>query len=344
MRNSPSGQEIPARALQIHGRFPVIDGHADSIWRYLDDPEGFFGEKRLGHLDSRRLRETGQNVQVMAIYTPPEQADLAALQYALDVLHAINAALDSPSNAQLTPPWRRILGASDLGSACAPGSFGFLLFIEGASPLRGSMKNLDLFHRLGIRGITITHNHDNEAARGCFAEGPGRGLTAFGREMVVEMNRRGMVVDLAHSNEDVFWETLAIARKPVIDSHTGLRSFWDHPRNLRDSQLDAIRENGGVVCIDFLPDHLVARPEPKSPVQIGQLVSVIEHAAARMGIDHVGLGSDWDGFEETLEGLEDCAKLPRLTQALLEAGFAEPDVAKVLGGNMLRALSAAMEP
>ncbi len=330
-------------ASEIHARYPAIDGHADSFYRYHSDPEGFFGNARLGHLDSRRLRETGQNVQIMAIYTPPEQAGLDALQFALDFLHSINAALDSPSNAALQPPYRRILTPVDLREACAPGSYGFLVFIEGASPLRGNMKNLDMFHRLGIRGITLTHNHDNEAARGCFAEGTGRGLSAFGRELVAEMDRRGIVIDLAHSNEEAFWDTLSIARRPVIDSHTGLRAFWDHPRNLRDEQLDAIKANGGVVCIDYLPDHLVARQEPKPRVRIDQVVRVIEHAASRMGIDHVGLGADWDGFEETVVGLEDCSQLPRLTEALLRSGMSETDVAKVLGGNMLRALCAAME-
>jgi len=330
-------------ALALHARSSVIDGHADSFWRYHEDPAGFFGDRRLGHLDSRRLRETGQNAQIMAIYTPPEKTDLAALQFALDFLFTFNAVLDSPANAALRPPYRRILTPRELREACVPGAFGFLLFIEGASPLRGSLKNLDLFQRLGVRGITLTHNHDNEAARGCFAEGPGRGLTSFGKELVAEMGRRGLVIDLAHSNEDVFWDTLAIARRPVIDSHTGLRVFWDHPRNLRDDQLDAVRANGGVVCIDYLPDHLVARQEPKERVRIDQVVRVIEHAAGRMGIDHVGLGADWDGFEETVEGLEDCAQLPNLTEALLRSGMSETDVAKVLGGNLLRALSAGME-
>jgi membrane dipeptidase len=197
MSNSVSPREI-------HARHPAIDGHADSIWRYLADPEGFFGGARLGHLDSRRLRETGQNVQVMAVYTPPEHADLAALQYALDFLHAIEAVLDSPANAALQPPFSRILSPADLRRACEPGSFGFLLFIEGASPLRGNMKNLDLFHRLGVRGITITHNHDNEAAKGCFAEG------SAGPYLRAGCRRDG---SLRHGdrprplNEDVFWDT-----------------------------------------------------------------------------------------------------------------------------------------
>jgi len=204
------------------------------------------------------------------------------------------------------------------------------------------MKNLDLFYRLGIRGITLTHNHDNEAACGCFAEHRGRGLTPFGRELVSSMDARGMAIDLAHSNEDTFWDTLAITRKPVIDSHTGLRAFWDHPRNLSDEQVEAIARTGGVVCIDFLPDHLATRPEPKARVKIDHLVRVIGCAVERAGIDHVGLGSDWDGFGETIEGLEDCSKLPRLTEALAGAGYGEEDIAKLLGGNLLRALATVM--
>jgi membrane dipeptidase len=329
-------------AREIHARHPVIDGHADSILRYLDKPEGFFADERKGHLDSKRLRETGQNVQIMALYTPPDRAGLEALQYALDFIHAFNAILDSPLNADLVPPYAHIRTPKDLSAACAPGAFGFLLFMEGASPLRGSLKNLDLFRRLGVRGITLTHNHDNEAARGCFAEGKGRGLTEFGRALVKEMNARGIAIDLAHSNEDVFWETMELARKPVIDSHTGLRRFWDHPRNLSDAQATAISRSGGVVCIDFLPDHLATRADPEVPVGIDQVVRVIEHAAQVAGIDHVGLGADWDGFEGPIVGLEDCAQLPRLTEALIAAGFAEADIAKVLGGNLQRALSAAM--
>jgi membrane dipeptidase len=331
------------RARALHERTAIIDCHADTVVRFLESPEGFFGAAREGHLDARRLREARQNVQVMAVFTPPEQADLAALQFALDCIHAYNAILESPSNAALRPPFRPILGGGDLAAACRPGACGFLLFLEGASPLRGSLRNLDLFHRLGVRGITLTHNHDNEAARGCFAEGSGRGLTGFGRELVAEMDRRGMVVDLAHSNEDLFWDVMAAARRPLIDSHTGVRAIADVPRNLSDEQLDAVASTGGVVCIDFYPGHLMApRPEPRAPLGIDSVVRSVAHAAERVGVDHVGLGSDWDGIEETVAGLEDCSRLPAFTAALLEAGFGDADVAKILGGNLRRALGACM--
>lgn len=318
--------------------FPVIDGHADTIDRLLADPSMFFRPGAGGHLDSPRLRETGQNVQVMAIYTPPSRLDGAAFQYAEDFIAAYDAIVDSPENAALVPPYSRILTAVDLQAACRPGRFGFLLFMEGASPLRGRIENLDHFHGLGVRGVTITHNHDNEAARGCLAEGEGRGLTDFGRELVRAMEERHMAVDLAHANEEAFWDVVEVARRPLIDSHTGLRKYWDHPRNLNDAQLTAIARTGGVACIDFVPDHLETRADPRSPVVIGQVVRVIRSAVECAGIDAVGLGSDWDGFGQTVEGLAECAALPRLADAMAADGFRDEEIAKVFGGNLLRTL------
>jgi membrane dipeptidase len=319
-------------------KFPVIDCHADTLDRYREDPAGFFGAARAGHLDAARMRETGQNVQVMAAYTPPSRAGDAAFEHAMDFVRTWDAILGSRENASFSPPFMRILTRDDLRAACAPGSRGLLLFLEGASPLRGRLEDLDTFFARGVRGITLTHNHDNEAARGCFAEGDDAGLTAFGRALVRAMDERGMAVDVAHANERTFREVLEIARGPVIDSHTGLRGFWNHPRNLDDAQLVALARTGGVVCIDFVPDHLETRPDPAVPVRIAQAVRVIRAAVERVGIEAVGLGSDWDGFEQTVEGLADCTALPRLADAMAADGFGDEDIARVFGGNLLRAL------
>jgi membrane dipeptidase len=330
-------------------RHVAIDGHADTIERYLADPSGFFGAARLGHLDSARLRETGQNVQVMAVYTPPDRTGDAAYRYALDFIRAYEAVLDAGENRALDPPWQRILGRTDLDRVCRPGGFGFLLFMEGASPLRGSIEDLDRFFALGVRGLTITHNHDNEAARGCFAEGPDAGLTAFGRELVTALEARGMVIDLAHANDATIRDALAIARGPVIDSHTGLRVFHGsshahlRARGLGDEEARAIAATGGVVCIDFLPDHLKGPREPGRRVGLDDVVEVIAHAVNIAGIEGVGLGSDWDGFGgDPVEGLEDASRLPALVAALEAAGFADDEVAKILGGNLRRALGSVL--
>jgi membrane dipeptidase len=330
-------------------RHAVIDGHADTIERYLADPLGFFGSGRQGHLDGARLRETGQNVQVMAVYTPADLTGEAAERYALDFIRAYDAVLDSEENRALEPPFIRVLGRNDLERACRPGGFGFLLSMEGASPLHGSLEALDRFFALGVRGLTLTHNHDNEASRGCFADGPDAGLTAFGRELVGALPARGMVIDLAHANDALIHDTLAIARSPVIDSHTGLRAFHRaSPRELRaraleDEEARAIAETGGVVCIDFRPDHLKAPGEPGRRVRLDDLVEVVAHAVDVAGIDGVGLGSDWDGFGgEPVEGLEDASRLPALVAALEAAGFSDAGVAKIVGGNLRRALGSVL--
>ena len=317
----------------------IIDGHADTIERFLGDPDAFHRRSSQGHLDGPRMRDAGLNVQIMAVYTPPKHADLAALQYALDFIHAYHAVLESPLNS---PAIRPVLAPADLDAACLPGAHGFLLFIEGASPLRGNMKNLDAFFRLGVRGITITHNHDNEAARGCLAEGENLGLTAFGRDLVREMQDRGVVVDLAHANERAFLDVVSLARKPVIDSHTVLRRFWDHQRNLTDEQVLAVAKTGGVVCIDFVPDHILDRADRTVTVKIADVVRVIVYAVEKAGIDHVGIGADWDGFPENIEGLEGVTGMSRLRDALSAGGMSDGDIEKIFGQNMLRALKEAM--
>ena len=330
-------------------RHPAIDGHADTIERYLADPAGFFGAGRAGHLDAARLRETGQNVQVMAVYTPPDRSGDTAFRYAVDRIRAYDAVVNAAENRALQAPWHRILGRADLERACRPGGFGFLLFLEGASPLRGSLDDLERFFALGVRGLTLTHNHDNEAARGCFAEGPDAGLTPFGRDLVAALEALGMAIDLAHANAAVIRDTLAVARGPVIDSHTGLRAFHagSHPhlraRALGDDEARAIADTGGVVCIDFIPDHLKGPREPGSRVGLDDVVEVLRHAVDVAGVDGVGLGSDWDGFGgDPVVGLEDASRLPGLVAALDAAGFADDAVAKILGGNLRRALGSVL--
>ncbi len=147
-----------------------------------------------------------------------------------------------------------------------------------------------------------------------------------------------MVVDLAHSNERAFWDVMSIAKRPVIDSHTGFRRFWNHPRNLDDAQLDAIARSGGVVCIDFVPDHIKDRPDRGVPVAIADVVEVISYAVERVGAEHVGLGADWDGFDETISGLEDVTGVPRLAPALAEKGLEDGEIALVMGGSLRRLL------
>jgi membrane dipeptidase len=325
---------------------PVIDAHADTIGRFLKDPDAFHRRGREGHLDGPRMAEAGVNLQVMAVYTPPERSGAAAMQYALDFIAAIQAVLDSPANHALANPFRLVRSARDLQTVCKPGRRGFLVFIEGATPLMGRIENLDLFHGHGVRGLTLTHNHDNEAGGGCFAEGSARGLTPFGRELVPALEAAGMTVDLAHANEALFWDVLSLARRPLIDSHTGLRSFLQgaHPRLLEralsDEQAAAVAAGGGVVCVDFVPEHLGRPEEHGGRIGLAEIAAVIERMVELAGIDHVGLGSDWDGFPGAVSGLEDVTGLAGLRAALLAGGFSTTDVEKIFGRNLERVFAA----
>jgi membrane dipeptidase len=153
------------------------------------------------------------------------------------------------------------------------------------------------------------------------------------------MESMGMGIDLAHSNEETFWETVRLAKKPVIDSHTGLRAVRDYPRNLTDDQIRAVADTGGVVCISFVPDQLKPGIMQEGKAEISDVVKSILHGIEITGIDHIGLGSDWDGFDGAVLGLETPAKLPALSKALLNAGLSEEETGKIMGGNMYRFLS-----
>ncbi len=323
-------------AQQINKSYPIIDGHADTFWRFKDNPLNFFSGENSLHIDHSRFKASGENCQIMAIYTPPEYTDYKGLQFALDLIEGIYYFLESEKNKALESPYMSVASKNELDVCCRPGNRGFLLFIEGGTPLRGSIKNLHTFYQLGVRGMTITHNFDNELAKGCFSEEADRGLTDFGRETVKRMDELGMVIDLAHSNESTFWETLELTENPVIDSHTGLRHYVDFPRNLKDEQVKAVGENNGVVCLSFLPAQHKEGTDNGAEVTVSDITDAVFRVIDLAGIDHVGLGSDWDGFGGLVTGLEDISGLINLTEEFIARGLTEADIAKILGGNMIR--------
>ena len=166
------------------------------------------------------------------------------------------------------------------------------------------------------------------------AENEGKGgLTNFGKEVVREMNRLGMLIDVSHLNEAGFWDVLSLSTKPLVASHSCCRSLCNHPRNLTNSQLKALQENGGVIGINFYPNFLGS-----GELTIENVIEHIEYAAEIAGIDHVGLGSDFDGIDTVPKGLENAAKLPTLTELLLKRGWKDSELIKVLGGNFIRVL------
>ncbi len=224
--------------------------------------------------------------------------------------------------------------AQDILDARAAGEVALILAIEHADCTERSVHVLRALYELGVRSIGFTHNVSSCAADGCLEPRDGVGLTRFGRELVVEMNRLGMLVDLAHISPAGFFDALSVSRKPVIFSHGNAKALCPHFRNLADDQLRALAQNGGVIGMSYVPMFVDERT-PTLP----RLLDHIDHAVEVAGIDTVGLGSDFDGGGTLLK---DAVETPRIVEGLIERGYSEGDIRKILGENTLRVLRASI--
>ena len=219
--------------------------------------------------------------------------------------------------------------ASDIEHAHAENKLAAILAVENSDALEKSPHILPLLHRLGVRAMTLTHSTRSWAGDGCEVEG-GSGLTGFGRRLVEQLNELGIVVDVSHLNEPGFWDVVKMTDAPFMATHSCCRALCEHPRNLRDEQLKALAEKGGVVGITFVP-FFVSSTE----ATLADLLDHIQHAVSVAGIDHVGLGSDFDGGGDLLT---DATQLPEITAGLAGRNYTEADIRKILGGNQLRLL------
>ncbi|MFO7173475.1 MAG: dipeptidase [Bacillota bacterium] len=314
-------------ALALHRRVPVVDGHCDSV---LDL---WAGKRRLGeaspqgHLDFPRARAGGLSGQVFALWPAPETYDKPSRRV-LQLLDALLMELERcPDQARL------VTRAEEIEGCRRDGVLAVIVGIEGGEALEGDLALLRTYYRLGVRVLGLTWNHRNLLADGAMEWETGGGLTRFGREVVREMNRLGMVVDGAHLSPAGLRDLLEVSEHPVIVSHGNCRALWDHPRNLTDDQIRALAERGGVFGISFVRAFM---GEP-GQVTVETVADHIDHVCQLLGTSaHVGLGSDFDGTGELPLGLEGAQALPRLTAELLRRGYREPDLAAILGGNYLR--------
>jgi membrane dipeptidase len=292
------------------------------------------GERRLkersqqGHLDLPRLREGGVTAQVFAVFDYWEKiGSERATAQALRMLDAFYQEVEA-NPGSLTPA----TAAADVERAKRENKVAGILSLEGAEPLAGDLRLLRTFYRLGVRNIGLTWNYRNQAADGVGVNQP-HGLTDFGRDLLREMNRLGVMVDIAHLAPAGVADVLALSAQPVISSHSGACALRSHRRNLTDEQLEGIARSGGVVGVTFVPTFLSASAEK---AHISQALDHIDYIARAVGVDYVGLGSDFDGYKGLTHGLEDVTCLPQITAGLLERGYAPPEVRKILGGNFLR--------
>lgn len=319
---------VNAEAIALHERSFVVDAHCDTVLRLAKGesltPET--GEPK-GHVDIPRLRAGGVDLQVFALWVDHDRHTLHAPQRALTLLDAMWREIEAHPDV-LVP----ILQASDVARAKSEEKIGVLLSIEDGAALGGSLAALRMFYRLGVRALGLTWNGRNELADGAGSEESGGGLTKFGQDVVREMERLGMIVDVSHITEPGFWDVVKSTQKPFIASHSNARALCDHPRNLTDDQIKALADRGGVMGMNFFSDFV----RSEGPTTITDMVDHIEHIAQLVGPEHIGIGSDYDGISRTPVGLEDVSTLPRLTDALLQRGFEDDAIVGILGANFKR--------
>jgi membrane dipeptidase len=354
---------------------PIIDGHNDLAWEIRTSKAAPFDvdaydlrQTTPGHTDFARLAAGGVGGQFWSIYVPGEVKDSGYAKIQLEEFDIARRFI-----AKYPDKFTLALTAADIEAANKAGKIASLLGMEGGHAIENSLGALRMYYDLGARYMTLTHNVTLDWADAALDKPVHSGLTAFGREVVAEMNRMGMMVDLSHVSPGVMSDALDATRSPVIFSHSSARALVDFPRNVPDSILARMPKNGGVVMVTFVPafvstevmewekrasewkpvgvaetdtaavkaqraEWVRANPAPKAT--LGQVADHVEHVRQVAGIDHVGIGSDFDGIGTTPTGLEDVSTFPALFAELIRRGWSDADLKKLARGNVLRVLRA----
>jgi membrane dipeptidase len=317
-----------------------VDAHIDTLLEIMVPPARpikvptprKFGERSSkGHVDLPRLLESGVDLQIFAVYIQPEYKIERALHRALQVIDRFYKELHDHEDKMML-----FTKVSDVREAEKHGKIAAMLSIEGGEAVEADLGILRMLHRLGLRAMTLTWNERNQIADGA---GEGRtkgGLTNFGVELVKEMNNIGMVVDVSHLSDPGFFDVIETTTKPVIASHSNCRAICNHRRNLTDDMIKILADNGGVMGMNFSAAFV---DENKEKATLERVLDHVGHIVKVASVDHVGIGSDFDGIENTPKGLEDVTRMPYLTEGLLKRGYKEDDIRKILGENFLRVFS-----
>lgn len=325
------------RALRVLSKTPLIDGHNDLPWAIRQsesaphDVEASAHDLRGStpfHTDIARLRAGRVGGQFWSVYIPFEATEEGAAKVQLEQIDIAARIIERYPDA-----FELALTASDLEGAFGRGRIGSMLGMEGGHAIENSLGALRAYYAMGVRYMTLTHNGTLDWADSCCDEPRHGGLSEFGKEVVREMNRMGMLVDLSHTSPEAMNDALDVAEAPVIWSHASARGVHDHARNVPDQVLRRLPENGGVVMVTFVPGFLTSNDE----ATIADVADHIDHIASIAGVDHVGIGSDFDGIDSTPVGLEDVSTFPMLFAELSRRGWTEEDLAKLAGENVLRA-------
>jgi membrane dipeptidase len=369
-------------ALAVHQSALVIDTHADTPGRFVDENFDLSQDAGRGYMDFTKIKAGNLGAEFFSIWVDPKVYKGREIQRALDMIDSVY------QQARLHPDKMMMaFSTQDILNAHRQHKFAALMGVEGGHALQGDLRVLDDYYRLGVRYMTLTWSNTNE-----LADSSGdiddktvqhhNGITDLGRQAVRRMNRMGMLVDISHVADRTFYQALTTSRAPVIASHSSSRALTKAPRNMTDDMLVALARNGGVAQVNFYcgfisqkyvdtakklaaekdPDYerveslfraertaesmkqlfdaeaVLAKKLPRPP--LSDLIDHIDHMVKVAGVDHVGLGSDFDGIDCSPAGLDSAADLPKITEALYERGYKAADLDKILGGNLMRVFTA----
>jgi len=368
--------DITARARKLHFSSIVVDTHDDTTQRFLNGKFDIGSRQTDGSIDVPRMRGGGLDAIFFSIWIPSKITGTEAVNRALAQIDAVREQVRThPKDLSLATT------AAEIRAAQKDGKIAALMGVEGGHMINSDLDTLRKFAGLGVRYMTLTHSGNDEWADSSTDTPAHNGLTDFGKDVVREMNRLGMMVDISHVSDKTFYDALAVSKAPMIASHSSCRALCDAPRNMTDQMMKDLAAKGGVVQINFhvgflsqeFRDAEKANPDinkaigeevqkrcgdnegcqliegdriTREYVEQGKLPRVdftkiiehIDHAVKVAGVDHVGLGSDFDGANMPY-GMEDATKLPRITDALLMKGYSEGDVRRILGENTLRVMT-----
>src|SRR3979490_2581973 len=374
----PRDEKLWQRALQIQKKAIVIDTHNDITTPMTNDDYDLSGPPPVPYRTSiERMKQGGLNAEFFSLYIRPWYVTHGgAARRTLDMIDAVYRAVERHPNDLMLAT-----SAADIRRAKAQNKIACLMGIEGGHAIENSLPTLREFYRLGVRYMTLTWNNTNDWADAGRGERKNNGLSDFGKEVVREMNRLGMLVDVSHVSDKTMSDALDTSKAPIIASHSSARALSNVPRNIPDDLLRRIAKNGGVVQVNFYivffdaatvspqnaerdarlkaqqdainekykndPERLAEEGDkleaanPLPPLPISKLIDHIDHIVKVAGIDHVGLGADFDGANDMPEGAMDVSMLPNITYELLKRGYSERDIRKILGENFLRVFAEA---
>jgi membrane dipeptidase len=370
-----TADDIAERAKKLHFSSIVLDTHDDTTQRFFSKDYDLGKRNPDGHVDIPRMREGGMNAIFFSIWIDGRIMGPPAVQKALDQIDAVHENVRKYSKDMVF-----CRTAEEVRRAHAQGKIAALIGVEGGHMIGNDIRVLRTFGDLGVRYMTLSHFYNDEWADSSTDKPVHNGLTDFGKDIVREMNRQGIMVDISHVSDKTFYDALEVSKAPLMASHSSCRALCNHPRDMSDEMIKVLAAKGGVIQINYERSFIdqvykdaydkaaggvVAAMEKITKECAGEeacldrkrkefqdqmeasgalprvswerIIEHIDHVVKLVGPDHVGLGSDFDGANMP-DGMEDCSKLPKITEALMRKGYKDDDIRKILGGNLLRVM------